>query len=85
MLLWQNYSQRCGGSCQGPYVPGSDVHWYRNPIQVQHLYNKIKYGSFFQEPRGYMPAFGAQTSVQDRWDMVNYMMSDKAFRKEVVQ
>ena len=32
-----------------------------------------------------MPAFEAQTSVQDRWDMVNYMMSDKAFSKEVVQ
>ena len=55
------------------------------PTWGPHLYNKIKYGSFFQEPRGYMPAFGAQTSVQDRWDMVNYMMSDKAFRKEVVQ
>ena len=55
------------------------------PTWGPHLYNKIKYGSFFQEPRGYMPAFGAQTSVQDRWDMVNYMMSDKAFSKEVVQ
>jgi mono/diheme cytochrome c family protein len=55
------------------------------PTWGPHLYNKIKYGSFFQEPRGYMPAFGAQTSVQDRWDMVNYMMSNEAFSKEVVQ
>ena len=55
------------------------------PTWGPHLYNKIKYGSFFQEPRGYMPAFGAQTSVQDRWDMVNYMMSDEAFSQEVVQ
>ena len=31
-----------------------------------------------------MPAYGAQTSVRDRWDMVNYMMSD-AFGKEMIQ
>jgi mono/diheme cytochrome c family protein len=49
-----------------------------------HLYNKIKYGSFFQEPRGFMPAFGAQTSVRDRWDMVNYLTSE-GFGKEITQ
>ena len=49
-----------------------------------HLYNKIKYGSFFQEPRGFMPAFGAQTSVRDRWDMVNYLTS-AGFGKEITQ
>lgn len=49
-----------------------------------HLYNKIKYGSFFQKPRGFMPAYGAQTSVHDRWDMVNYMLSNE-FGKESSQ
>ena len=51
--------------------------FFKIPTAASHLYNKIKYGSFFQEPRGYMPAYGAQTSVRDRWDMVNYMISDK--------
>ena len=55
--------------------------FFKIPTAASHLYNKIKYGSFFQEPRGFMPAYGAQTSVRDRWDMVNYMMSDK-FGKE---
>ena len=50
--------------------------FFQMPTASSHLYNKIKYGSFFQEPRGFMPAYGAQTSVRDRWDMVNYMMSD---------
>ena len=50
--------------------------FFQIPTAASHLYNKIKYGSFFQEPRGYMPSYGAQTSVRDRWDMVNYMMSD---------
>ena len=50
--------------------------FFRMPTAAPHLYNKIKYGSFFQEPRGFMPSYGAQTSVRDRWDMVNYMMSD---------
>ncbi len=50
--------------------------FFRIPTASSHLYNKIKYGSFFQEPRGLMPSYGAQTSVRDRWDMVNYMMSD---------
>ena len=56
--------------------------FFKIPTAASHLYNKIKYGSFFQEPRGYMPAYGAQTSVRDRWDMVNYMMSD-VFGKEI--
>ncbi len=50
--------------------------FFQMPTAASHLYNKIKYGSFFQEPRGFMPSYGAQTSVRDRWDMVNYMMSD---------
>ena len=50
--------------------------FFQMPTAAPHLYNKIKYGSFFQEPRGFMPSYGAQTSVRDRWDMVNYMMSD---------
>ena len=50
--------------------------FFKIPTAAPHLYNKIKYGSFFQEPRGFMPSYGAQTSVRDRWDMVNYMMSD---------
>jgi len=49
--------------------------FFQMPTAAPHLYNKIKYGSFFQEPRGFMPSYGAQTSVRDRWDMVNYMMS----------
>ena len=58
--------------------------FFKIPTAAPHLYNKIKYGSFFQEPRGFMPAYGAQTSVRDRWDMVNYMMSDK-FGQEISQ
>lgn len=54
------------------------------PTAQSHLYNKIKYGSFFQEPKGFMPAFGAQTSVRDRWDMVNYLTSE-GFGKEITQ
>ncbi|MBC8257851.1 MAG: cytochrome c [SAR324 cluster bacterium] len=50
--------------------------FFKMSTAAPHLYNKIKYGSFFQEPRGFMPSYGAQTSVRDRWDMVNYMMSD---------
>ncbi len=51
-----------------------------------HLYNKIRYGSAyntgsFQPTPGLMPAYGVQTSIQDRWDMVNYMKSPK-FGKE---
>jgi len=34
-----------------------------------HLYNKILYGGPI------MPAYGFQTSRQDRWDMVNYLKS----------
>ena len=52
------------------------IGFFQIPTAASHLYNKIKYGSFFQVPRGYMPSYGAQTSVRDRWDMVNYMMSD---------
>ncbi len=55
---------------------------FQIPTAQSHLYNKIKYGSYYQTPRGLMPAFGAQTSVQDRWDMVNYMVSDQ-FGKEI--
>ncbi len=58
--------------------------FFKIPTAASHLYNKIKYGSFFQVPRGFMPAYGAQTSVRDRWDMVNYMMSD-AFGMEGIQ
>jgi mono/diheme cytochrome c family protein len=58
------------------------VAFFKMPTAESHLYNKIKYGSFYQTPRGLMPAFGAQTSVQDRWDMVNYMVSDQ-FGKEI--
>lgn len=66
-------------------VPAPAIHlMVQNPDWGSHLYNKIKYGSFFQEPRGFMPAYGAQTSVQDRWDMVNYMLSD-AFGKGAAQ
>jgi mono/diheme cytochrome c family protein len=53
------------------------VAFFDIPTAAPHLYNKIKYGSFFQTPRGFMPAYGAQTSVEDRWDMVNYMMSEQ--------
>jgi len=56
--------------------------FFKIPTAASHLYNKIKYGSFFQEPKGFMPSYGAQTSVRDRWDMVNYMMSD-VFGKEI--
>ncbi len=51
-----------------------------------HLYNKIRYGSAYntgsyQATPGLMPPYGIQTSVQDRWDMVNYMKSPN-FGKE---
>ncbi len=52
-----------------------------------HLYNKIRYGSAYnidsvhRPVPGSMPAYGMQTSIQDRWDMVNYMKSSQ-FGKE---
>lgn len=51
-----------------------------------HLYNKIRYGSYYntgsyQPAPGLMPSYGMQTSIQDRWDMVNYMKSPN-FGKE---
>ena len=58
--------------------------FFQIPTAAPHLYNKIKYGSFFQKPRGFMPSYGAQTSVMDRWDMVNYMMSEN-FGKGPIQ
>ena len=58
--------------------------FFKMPTATSHLYNKIKYGSFYQEPRGLMPAFGDETSVNDRWDMVNYMLSND-FGKETGQ
>ena len=58
--------------------------FFKMPTATSHLYNKIKYGSFYQKPRGLMPAFGDETSVTDRWDMVNYMLS-KDFGKEAGQ
>ena len=56
--------------------------FFKMPTATSHLYNKIKYGSFYQEPRGLMPAFGDETSITDRWDMVNYMLSND-FGKEI--
>jgi len=51
-----------------------------------HFYNKIRYGSYYntgiyQPVPGLMPSYGAQTSTQDRWDMVNYIKSPN-FGKE---
>lgn len=51
-----------------------------------HLYNKIRFGSYYNTGAylpapGLMPPYGAQTSVTDRWDMVNYMKSPN-FGKE---
>ncbi|MGK5092836.1 cytochrome c [Deltaproteobacteria bacterium TL4] len=42
-----------------------------------YLYNKIRYGSFYQEPKGRMPAYGGYTSRQDRWNIVNYLKSQE--------
>lgn len=52
-----------------------------------HLYNKIRYGSFYntgtyQATPGLMPSYGAQTSSIDRWDMVNYMKSPNFGKEE---
>jgi len=58
-----------------PAPPIAGIFASKSPEMETHLYNKIRYGSFFQNPRGVMPAYGFQTSVKDRWDMVNYMMS----------
>ena len=58
--------------------------FFKMPTATSHLYTKIKYGRFYQEPRGLLPAFGDETSVNDRWDMVNYMLSND-FGKETGQ
>jgi len=92
-VLYDTYCAACHGTDglaktvvveKGVPAPAIDQ-MVKNPEWGSHLYNKIKYGSFFQEPRGYMPAYGAQTSVQDRWDMVNYMMSDAFGKGAMVQ
>ena len=83
-VLYNTYCATCHGADGlsqtivvekgGPAPPITG--FFQIPTAASHLYNKIKYGSFFQDPRGYMPSYGAQTSVRDRWDMVNYMISD---------
>ena len=91
MVLYNTYCAACHGKdglaqtvvvSKGVPAPAITA-FFKIPTAESHLYNKIKYGSFFQKPRGLMPAYGAQTSIRDRWDMVNYMVSDK-FGKELV-
>lgn len=38
-------------------------------LSEAHLYNKIRYGGAL------MPAYGYQTTIKERWDLVNYMKS----------
>lgn len=62
-------------------MPAPPIVGFLAAFPPSHFYNKIKYGSFYQEPRGMMPAYGAQTSVADRWNIVNYLTSPQ-FGKE---
>ena len=82
-MSWRRWfgKYHCGqkGVPAPPILP-----FFKMPTATSHLYNKIKYGSFYQEPRGLMPAFGDETSVNDRWDMVNYMLSND-FGEEIGQ
>ncbi len=70
------------------YIP-ADLSLYIQTFGEPHLYNKIRFGSFYNAGYyyplpGLMPSYGAQTSPQDRWDMVNYMKSEK-FGKETIR
>ena len=67
------------------YIP-ADLTLYIQTFGEPHLYNKIRYGSYYNTGYyyplpGLMPSYGAQTSPRDRWDMVNYMKSEN-FGKE---
>ena len=56
-------------------VPAPAIEGMLSALPESYLYNKVRYGSFYQEPRGRMPAYGGQTSQKDRWDIVNYLKS----------
>ena len=67
------------------YIP-ADLSLYIQTFGEPHLYNKIRFGSYYNAGYyyplpGLMPSYGTQTSPQDRWDMVNYMKSEN-FGKE---
>ena len=69
--------------------------WIITPISVllpvlsdSHLYNKIRYGSAYNMGDTYqfiprtMPAYGMQTSPEERWHIVNYMKSQRFGKKD---
>lgn len=75
-VLYQIYCAVChGDKGQGgtPVVakgmPAIPLKALMAVFSESHLYNKILYG------QPIMPAYGFQTSAQDRWDMVNFLKS----------
>jgi len=71
-------------------MPAPPITPFLQVFSPSHFYNKIRYGgafnlgSTFQPMPGTMPPYGAQTSSQDRWDIVNYLKSSQ-FGKEKSQ
>lgn len=89
-FLYQTYCMVCHGADGMSKTKVTDLGIPAFPIAPYlqnkefgpHLYNKIRYGGFYQDPRGNMPSYGAQTSRQDRWDIVNYMLSPQFGKEE---
>jgi hypothetical protein len=56
-------------------MPAPPIAMLLTVLTEAHLYNKARYGGPL------MPAYGFQTTRQERWDLVNYMKSAE-FGKE---
>ncbi len=84
------------GNAESPVAEKAKKYsWIITPISAllpvlseSHLYNKIRYGSAYNLGDTYqliprtMPAYGMQTSSKDRWDIVNYMKSQRFGKKD---
>ncbi|MBF0236308.1 MAG: cytochrome c [SAR324 cluster bacterium] len=60
-------------------MPAIPIAGFVQIFSETHFYNKIRYGS---KPAGIMPAYGALTTRQERWDIVNYLKSPQFGKEE---
>lgn len=93
-VLFNTYCAAChgrDGMANTPVVqkgmPAPPIAGLRDALTESHIYNKIRYGSAYMTSTmqlipGMMPPYGVQTSIQDRWDIVNYLKSPQ-FGKEM--
>lgn len=77
-VLYETYCGVCHGNEGQAGTPVVQRGMPAPPIQAMlgflseaHLYNKIRFGGPI------MPTYGFQTSMSDRWDMVNYLKSSQ--------